>query len=92
MSTALLPPLGAILHMQPPGWRIALKLWLPLFLLWLILLPLLILVLPLFAVAALIVRIRFWRSLRLMAEVLAALRGTYVEMSRREMRVFVRLH
>lgn len=54
--------------------------------------PLLILVLPLFAVAALILRIRFWRSLRLMAEVLAALRGTHVEMSRREMRVFVRLH
>lgn len=29
MSTAFLPPLGALVHVQPPGWRIALKLWLP---------------------------------------------------------------
>lgn len=92
MSTAFLPPLGAVVHVQPPGWRVALKLWLPLFLLWLILLPLLILALPLLAVGALILRIRLWRSLRLAAAVLAALRGTCVEMSRREMRVFIRLN
>lgn len=92
MSIAWLPPLGAVLHVQPAGWRSALKLWLPLFLLWLLLLPLLVLALPLLAVGALILRVRLWRSLRLVVTVLAALRGTCVEMSRREMRVFIQLH
>jgi len=92
MSVALLPPLCAVVHVQPAGWRSALKLWLPLFLLWLIVLPLVLLALPLLAVAALILRVRLWHSLRAVGGVLAALRGTCVEMSRRDMRVFIHLH
>lgn len=92
MNVALLPPLCAIVHVQPEGRRNALKLWLPLFLLWLILLPLVVLALPLLAIATLILRIRLWRSLRAVGGVLAAIRGTFVEIGRRGVRVSIHLY
>jgi hypothetical protein len=92
MKPEILPPLSASLHVKPAGWRFGLRLWLPLFLLWLILLPLLLVVLPLLFVGSLIFRFNLWRSLRAANGVLAATRGTQVEVDNRESRVFIKLH
>jgi hypothetical protein len=91
MNAEILPPLSATVHVRPKGWRFAIRLWLPLFLLWLILLPLVILALPFLFVAALVTGVRFWSSLRAILALLAALRGTRVEVEHASARVFVNL-
>ena len=92
MKAEILPPLTATMHVRPTGWRFGLRLWLPLFLLWLLLLPLLILLLPFLFVASLIFRISLWRSLKAANGVLAATRGTEVEVDNRGARIFIKLH
>jgi hypothetical protein len=92
MTQEILPPLSASLHVKPAGWRFGLRLWLPLFLLWLLLIPLLILALPLLFVGSLIFRFNLWRSLRAVNGVLAATRGSEVEVDNRATRVFIKLH
>jgi hypothetical protein len=54
MIQEILPPMSAILHVKPAGWRRGIRLWVPLFLFWLLLLPLLILLLPFLFVGALV--------------------------------------
>jgi hypothetical protein len=92
MKAEILPPLSAKLHVKPAGWRFGLKLWLPLFLLWLLLLPLMLLALPLLFVASLIFRFSLWRSLKAANGVLAATRGSEVELDNRNTRIFIKLH
>jgi hypothetical protein len=92
MKTEILPPLAASVHIKPAGWRFGLRLWLPLFLLWLLLLPILVLALPFFLVATLIFGIRFWSTIRAVLGLLAAFRGTRVEVTDPRTRVFVNLH
>jgi len=92
MKPEILPPLTATLHVKPAGWRTGLRLWLPLFVLWLLLLPILILALPFLFVAAVIFRIKLWRSLKAANGVLAATRGSEVEVDNRGARFFIKLH
>ena len=92
MSVEILPPLSASVHVRPAGWRFAIRLWLPLFLFWLLLLPLFLLALPLLFVAALVFGFRFWRSLGAVFAVLAAMRGTRVDVENPGARVFIKLH
>ena len=92
MKAEILPPLTATLHVKPAGWRTGLKLWLPLFVLWLLLLPILILALPFLFVAAGVFRVKLWRSLKLANSVLAATRGTRVEVDKTDTRVSIDLH
>ena len=92
MKPEILPPLAATMHVRPTGWRFGLRLWLPLFLLWLLLLPILILALPFLFVAAVIFRIKLWRSLKAANGVLAATRGSEVEVDNRGARIFIKLH
>ena len=92
MKADILPPLAATVHVKPSGWRFGLRLWLPLFLLWLLLLPLVVLALPFLFVAALVFGIRFWSTIRAVLGLLAAFRGTRVEVMDPNARVFVNLH
>lgn len=92
MKAEILPPLTASVHVKPSGWRFGIRLWLPLFLLWILLLPLLVLALPFLLVAALVFGIRFWSTIRAVLGLLAAFRGTRVEVSDPHARVFVNLH
>ena len=92
MKPEILPPLSATMHVRPTGWRFGLRLWLPLFLLWLLLLPILILALPVLFVAAVVFRFNLWRSLKAANGVLAATRGSEVEVDNRGARVFIKLH
>ena len=92
MKAEILPPLCATVHVRPMGWRFGLRLWLPLFLVWLLLLPIVILALPLLFVASLIFRVSLWRSLRAVNGMLAASRGTQVEVDNRTTRVFIKVH
>ena len=92
MKGEILPPLAATVHVKPAGWLLGLRLWLPLFLFWLLLLPLLVLALPFLLIAALIFGIRFWSSIRAVLGLLAAFRGTRVEVVDPNTRVFVNLH
>ena len=92
MKADILPPLAATLHVKPSGWRFGLRRWLPLFLLWLLLLPLVVLALPFLFVAALVFGIRFWSTIRAVLGLLAAFRGTRVEVTDPRTRVFVNLH
>ncbi len=92
MKAEILPPLSATVHVRPAGWRFGLRLWLPLFLLWLLLVPLLILALPLLFIASLIFRVSLWRSLRAANGVLAALRGTRVDVDNRDAKVSIQVH
>jgi hypothetical protein len=92
MKPEILPPLGATVHVKPAGWRRGISLWLPLFLVWLLLLPLLLLLLPFLLVGALIMGVNLWRSLKALNGVLAATRGTQVEVAKRDTNVFIRLH
>ena len=92
MKGEILPPLTASVHVKPSGWRFGIRLWLPLFLLWILLLPLLVLALPFLLVAALVFGIRFWSTIRAVLGLLAAFRGTRVEVSDPNTRVYVNLH
>jgi hypothetical protein len=92
MKADILPPLAATVHVKPSGWRFGLRLWLPLFLLWLLLLPLVVLALPFLFIAALVFGIRFWSTIRAVLALLAAFRGTRVEVMDPNSRVFVNLH
>jgi hypothetical protein len=92
MIQEILPPMSAILHVKPAGWRRGIRLWVPLFLFWLLLLPLLILLLPFLFVGALVMGINLWRALRAMNALLAATRGTHVEVDSRDTKLFIRLH
>ena len=92
MKGEILPPLGASVHVKPKAWRFGIRLWLPLFLLWLVLLPILILALPFLFVAALVFRFSLWRSLKAANGVLAATRGSQVEVDNRGARLFIKLH
>ena len=92
MNPEILPPLSATMRVKPAGWRFGLRLWLPLFLLWLILIPLVLLALPLLFIASLVFRFNLWRSLRAANGVLAATRGTEVEVDKRDTNVSIRLH
>ena len=92
MKAEILPPLTASVHIKPLGWRFGIRLWLPLFLLWILLLPLMVLALPFMLVATLIFGIRFWSTIRAVLGVLAAFRGTRVEVQDPHTRVFVNLH
>ena len=92
MTVEILPPLSASVHVRPRGWKFAIRLWLPLFLFWLLLLPIFLLALPLLFVAALIFGIRFWKSLAAIFGILAATRGTNVEVERPSSRIFIKLH
>ena len=91
MKGEILPPLSARLHVKPAGWRFGLKLWLPLFLLWLLLLPLLVVALPILFVASLIFRFSLWRSLKAANGVLAATRGSEVEVDKQSTKIFIKL-
>jgi hypothetical protein len=92
MKAEILPPLSATVHVKPAGWRFGLRLWLPLFLLWLLLIPLLILALPLLFIASLVFRFSLWRSLRAANGILAATRGSQVEVDNRDARVHIKVH
>ena len=92
MNAEILPPLAATLHVKPAGWRAGFRLWLPLFLIWLLLLPLVILALPLLFIASLIFRISLWRTLRGATGLLAATRGSEMEVNKRSTRIFIKLH
>ena len=92
MTQEILPPLSASVHVKPAGWRFGIRLWLPLFQLWLLLIPLLILALPLLFIASLVFRFSLWRSLRAANGVLAATRGSQVEVNNRNTSVFIKLH
>ena len=85
-------PMVARLHVVRRGNRRRLRLWLPLFLLWLLLLPLMVLALPFLFIAALVFGIRFWSTIRAVLGLLAAFRGTRVEVTDPNTRVFVNLH
>ncbi|HEX2761836.1 MAG TPA: hypothetical protein VHM27_15025 [Rhizomicrobium sp.] len=88
MKADILPPLSATVHVKPAGWRIGIRLWLPLFLLWLLLLPLL-LALPFLFIAAVIFGVRFWSSIRAALALLAAFHGTRVEVENASTRFFI---
>ena len=92
MNAEILPPLAATVHVKPAGWRAGLRLWLPLFLVWLLLLPLVILALPVLFVASLFFRIKLLRALRSATGLLAATRGSEVEVDKGRTRVFIKLH
>jgi hypothetical protein len=92
MKSEILPPLAASVRVQPRGWAFPIRLWLPLFLFWLLLIPLLLLILPLFLIACLILGIRFWGGLAAMFGLVAATRGTHVEVERPSARLFIKLH
>ena len=91
MKGEILPPMSARMHVRPAGWRFGVKLWLPLFLLWLLLIPLLLVALPILFVASLIFRFSLWRSLKAANGVLAASRGSEVEVDNRASRIFIKL-
>jgi hypothetical protein len=92
MKQEILPPMSATMHVRLAGWRRGIRLWVPLFLFWLLLLPLLILLLPFLFVGALIMGINLWRSLKALNALLAATRGTHVEVANRDTNFFIRLH
>jgi hypothetical protein len=92
MKAEILPPMTATVHVKPAGWRHGIRLWLPLFLFWLLLLPLAVLALPFLFVAAVIFGVRFWASIRAGLNLLAAVRGTKVEVENASTRIFVNLH
>ena len=92
MKPEILPPLSATMHVRPTGWRSGIRLWLPLFLLWLLLVPLVILALPVLFIASLIFGINLWRSLKAANGLLAATRGSEVEIDKRNVRVFIKVH
>lgn len=89
MKADILPPLSATVHVKPAGWRVGIRLWLPLFLLWLLLLPLLLLALPFLFIAAVIFGVRFWSSIRAALALLAAFHGTRVEVENANTRFFI---
>jgi hypothetical protein len=92
MKGEILPPLAATVHVKPANWRFGMRLWLPLFLLWLLLVPLLMLALPFLVAAALIFGVRIWSTFRAALGLLAAFRGTRVEVADPNTRVFVNLY
>jgi hypothetical protein len=92
MKGEILPPLSASVRVKPRGWRFAIRLWLPLFLFWLLLIPLFLLTLPILLLACLIFGIRFWRSIAAVMGILAAMRGTEVNVERPAAKFFVKLH
>jgi len=92
MKPEILPPMTATMHVRATGWHRGVRLWVPLFLVWLLLLPLLILLLPFLFVGALILGINLWRSLKALNALLAATRGTQVEVANRDTNFFIRLH
>ncbi|HEX4105990.1 MAG TPA: hypothetical protein VHX92_07130 [Rhizomicrobium sp.] len=92
MKSEILPPMTATVHVRTAGRPRGIRLWLPLFLIWLLLLPLLILLLPFLFVGALVLGINLWRSLKALNGVLAATRGTHVEVANRDTNFFIRLH
>ena len=92
MTVEILPPLSASVRVQPRGWKYAIRLWLPLFLFWLLLIPLFLIALPFLLIACLIFGIRFWRSLGTVMGVMAATRGTQVDVERPTAKVFIKLH
>jgi hypothetical protein len=92
MKGEILPPLAASIRVQPRGWAFPIRLWLPLFLFWLLLIPLLLLMLPLFLIACVIFGFRFWKSLAAIFGVVAATRGTHVEVEKPSANVFIKLY
>lgn len=92
MKPEILPPLTATMHVRPAGWRRGVRLWLPLFLIWILLLPILLLLLPFLFVGALILGVNLWRSFKVLNGVLAATRGTHVEVANRDSKFFIQLH
>lgn len=68
-----------------------LRLWIPLFLIWLLLLPFLLLLLPLAMLACLIVRINPFRTLAILWQMIAGLRGTDIEVNDANAAVVVRI-
>lgn len=69
-----------------------LRLWLPLFLLWLLLLPLALLALPFLLIAAVIFGAEILAVFGAVVGLLAALRGTHVEVAGRRSDVFVHVY
>ena len=69
-----------------------LRLWLPLFLLWLLLLPVAIAMLPFLLLAAAIFGAEILAAFAAIAALLAALRGTHVEVAGRHSDVFVHIY
>lgn len=92
MKPEILPPMSATLHVRTVSLRRGVRLWLPLFLVWLLLLPFLILLLPFLFVVALIFGFNLWRSLKALNGLLAATRGTELEVDERHRNFFIRLH
>ncbi|MGD0192272.1 MAG: hypothetical protein ABSD74_16150 [Rhizomicrobium sp.] len=68
------------------------NLWLPLFLVWLLLLPVVLLLLPVALAALIVARINPWRAIAASWGVLAALRGTHVEVAAARHTVFVHVY
>jgi hypothetical protein len=69
-----------------------LRLWVPLFLIWLLLLPFVLLLLPLAMLACLVVQVNPVRSLSVFWQVLAGLRGTYINVNDGNAAVAVRIY
>jgi hypothetical protein len=92
MKGEILPPLAASIRVKPRGWTSPIRLWLPLFLFWLLLIPLFLIALPFLLIACLIFGIRFWRSIATVMGVMAATRGTQVEVEKPSANVFIELH
>ena len=69
-----------------------LRLWLPLFLLWLLPLPVAIVMLPFILLAAAIFGAEILAAFAAIAALLAALRGTHVEVAGRHSDVFVHIY
>ena len=69
-----------------------LRLWLPLFLLWLLLLPFAVVLLPFVLLAAAIFGVEILAAVAAIAALLAALRGTHIEVAGRNSDVFVHIY
>jgi hypothetical protein len=79
-------PLVAVIRVQ------SLRLWIPLFLIWLLLLPFMLLLLPLVMLACLMVQLNPFRTLAVLWQILAGLRGTNIEVNDIKAAVAIRIY
>lgn len=84
-------PLMAVLRVERPQ-RHRVRLWLPLFLLWLLALPVLIVMLPVAAAILIAYRRNPLRIFGAYWQVLSAIPGSHIEMSRRGRNVYLHVY
>ncbi|MEI9994641.1 MAG: hypothetical protein WDM91_08610 [Rhizomicrobium sp.] len=88
----LLPPMLAVVHIQPSRARRGIRLWVPLFLIWLLLLPFILVLLPVYFVICAVMDIAPFKTLGAFFAVLGSLGGMHLEVDSPDAAVFIHVY